>query len=234
MMRKLDLTGQRFGRLLVLKPGKVENGMTYSICQCDCGETIEVLNKQLKNGHVQSCGCLKRDNASRLGKRTEKNNICFAQKIAKIKNITHNESNSRLYKIWQIMIQRCENQNNDHWKYYGNKGILVCQDWHIYENFKKWAINNGYSDTLTIDRINSMEGYCPENCRWITRSENSSRAREQYKGFLAENIYTGKSYYFNNLMKFLKECDCPVSYTQAQDIIRRKIKPINGWIFSKK
>lgn len=233
-MRKLDLTGQKFGRLTVLSPGKSENGRGFSICRCDCGKIIEVSNKLLRNGHVQSCGCLKKDNASILGKRTWRQGVVKAQKAAKEVNTTHNESKSRLYRIWQIMIQRCENPNNNHWVYYGKKGITVCSEWHEYKNFRDWALNNGYSDDLTIDRINSMENYCPENCRWITKSENSSRAGEQYRGFYAENFYTGRSYYFSNLSKFLRENDCPVTYTEAQDIIRRKIKPVCGWIFTRK
>ena len=78
------------------------------------------------------------------------------------------------------MRQRCNNPNKDCYSLYGGKGVRVCAEWEDYANFKKWAMTNGYSDNLSIDRIDSNGNYCPENCRWITRSENTARANKNH------------------------------------------------------
>ena len=85
--------------------------------------------------------------------------------------------NKRLYNIWACMKQRCYNPNHTAAKWYHDKGIRVCDDWIRYRGFEKWALNNGYSDDLTIDRIDSEGNYEPNNCRWISFEENASRAR---------------------------------------------------------
>jgi hypothetical protein len=82
----------------------------------------------------------------------------------------------RLYHVWKSMIHRCTNPKNPAYKYYGGKGICVCQEWLIFEAFFNWAITNGYRQNLTIDRIDSNGDYMPGNCEWVTRNFNSSRA----------------------------------------------------------
>lgn len=74
----------------------------------------------------------------------------------------------RLHNIYYKMKQRCDNPNNTDYKNYGGRGITYCQDWRDFQFFSDWAITHGYSDTLTLDRINVNGNYCPDNCRWIT------------------------------------------------------------------
>lgn len=87
----------------------------------------------------------------------------------KITSTTHGQSKTRLYIIWRGILGRCYDPKNASFKFYGAKGIEVCPDWaHSFLIFKEWAINNGYSEKLTLDRINSLENYLPTNCRWST------------------------------------------------------------------
>lgn len=83
----------------------------------------------------------------------------------------------RLYKIWSGMKKRCLNENVNRYEHYGGRGIYVCEEWLRYEPFKEWAVNNGYTDELTLDRINVNKGYSPENCRWVTyKVQGSNRS----------------------------------------------------------
>lgn len=84
---------------------------------------------------------------------------------------------TRLYGIYYNMKQRCENIKNTHYEYYGGKGITVCDEWNNFKTFELWSENNGYSENLTIDRINGDLGYTPNNCRWVTRKEQSQNIK---------------------------------------------------------
>lgn len=149
MPKIIDLTGKRFGRLKVVKEnGRTKSGSKLWLCQCDCGKSVVVSQGNLKRGNTVSCGCIMQ---------------------------VHGESRTRLYSIWRHMKHRCANINDKDYNYYGGKGIKVCKDWENYENFRDWAVSSGYDDTLTIDRINPNKDYEPNNCRWITSSENSAR-----------------------------------------------------------
>ena len=98
-------------------------------------------------------------------------------KIKELKTIKENKYKTRLYRIYHNMKQRCNNPKNTYYDYYGGKGIAICDEWNDFEIFKMWANNNGYSDNLTIDRINGDLGYEPNNCRWITRKEQSQNIK---------------------------------------------------------
>lgn len=87
----------------------------------------------------------------------------------------------RLYRIWANMISRCENPNKPDYKYYGAKGISVCDEWKCYENFQQWATNNGYLDNLTLDRKDGAKNYCPDNCRWITIKQQQNNKQNNHR-----------------------------------------------------
>lgn len=156
-----DITGNRYGRLVVLgyagvrRVGAKQRTATLWNCKCDCGSSIVVIKSYLIRGTTKSCGCLKREtNQKRL--------------------TTHGKSKTRLYKIWIMMRDRCINPSSSAYEYYGGRGIYVCDEWignDGFQRFSEWATNNGYADTLTIERIDVNSGYAPDNCKWITRAE---------------------------------------------------------------
>ena len=98
----------------------------------------------------------------------------------------HGETKTRLFKIWCSMHERCERKKHTHYKSYGGRGICVCDEWSEYIPFATWARANGYSDQLTIDRINNDGNYEPSNCRWVTMKEQQRNKRTNraitYKG----------------------------------------------------
>lgn len=98
----------------------------------------------------------------------------------------HGHCNTRLYKIWQNMRNRCHNSDTPDYKYYGGRGIKICESWNTYTVFEQWAMGNGYSDILTLDRVDVNGNYCPNNCRWVTRKEQSNNKRNlriiEYQG----------------------------------------------------
>lgn len=94
-------------------------------------------------------------------------------------NITHGGSGTRLYKIWKQMRIRCYCKTNPTYRFYGARGIKICESWNDFAVFRDWAFSHGYTDELSIDRINAKEDYEPNNCRWITREENLERARKR-------------------------------------------------------
>jgi len=168
-MKKIDLVGRRFGRLIVLSDtGKKYGRNTIWLCQCNCGKLTEVRGDRLKAGNIKSCGCLRKERIK------ESNTIHGDSCGGKI---------SRLYNIWRKMKSRCFNPKQQGYKYYGGKGIKVCDEWkNNYLAFKSWALANGYRNNLTIDRIDSDGNYCPKNCRWLTLSENVRNGNFKRRG----------------------------------------------------
>ena len=160
-----DMTGMVFGRLKVIEyAGENKYNSALWKCECECGKIVIVNGSCLRNGDTKSCGCYSAD------KTRER------QKI-------HGLSNTRIYSIWHNMLQRCNNKNIPEYRFYGERGIKVCEDWKKSSKFIEWAFVNGYEENLTIDRIDSTKGYYPENCRWITEEEqhrNTTRNKHVY------------------------------------------------------
>lgn len=179
-MKKLpDLTGQRFGKLIVLE--RVwHKGATHWRCQCDCGNEAVVVNAHLVNGYTKSCGCLRKE-------------FCKSDKI----NRTYIDGriNDRLYHIYYTMLDRCNNPNSTNYKNYGERGIIVCKEWkESYESFRDWSYKNGYKRDLTIDRIDVNGNYEPSNCRWVTMKEQQYNKRDT-----VYHEINGKRYTFRDL-----------------------------------
>ena len=152
---RIDLTGQKFGWLTVIKYAYTKKKAAYWLCKCDCGnETIITANSILSN-KTKSCGCLRKDLLTK-----------------------HSYSNSNLYTTWANMKQRCYNPKTPEYKYYGERNIKVCKNWlESFTNFYEWAISNGYKEDLSIDRINVNGNYEPSNCRWATPKQQARNTR---------------------------------------------------------
>jgi hypothetical protein len=163
--KTVDLTGMRFGRLTVIGKTRSSSGRVAWNCKCDCGNETTPLTTSLLKGHSQSCGCLHSD---MLGDMFRK----------------HGQYRTRLYRIWSNMIQRCNNPKNDNYHLYGAKGVSVCDEWKDFATFSKWAMDSGYADNLSIDRIETGKSYYPSNCRWATPQEQTdNRECTRYVSF---------------------------------------------------
>ena len=183
-----DISNQRFGRLIAIEPTKIKNKTVWK-CKCDCNTDCFYTYHALISGNNSSCGCLVEENR-------------------------HYCSDTRLYETWCNMKARCTNPKNTAYHNYGGKGISICKDWEFsFVNFKEWAMNNGYTDELTIDRINSKGNYEPSNCRWANRKTQGNNTSRNH-------IIT-----YNGITKTMSEWsdELDISYT----VLRRRIN--DGW-----
>lgn len=158
-----DLTGKTFNRLTVIKRAEVGKKEVYYLCKCTCGKEKIIRGKDLKYNKIKSCGCLNKE------KTTER-------------NTKHNLRHTRIYRIWLLMKNRCLNSKYYLFKNYGGRGITICNEWkNDFMSFYNWAMNNGYDEHLTIDRIDVNGNYEPFNCRWATKLQqqrNTTRLRK--------------------------------------------------------
>ena len=154
---KKNLVGEKFGKLQVKKyAGRTVDGKILYECECECGNTKIVRAGNLTSGNANSCGCVTRR--------------------------THGASKEKLFHVWYDMIRRCENPESKQYHNYGERGIVVCEEWHDYEAFKQWAYASGYKPPtkrgeLTIDRIDVNGDYEPSNCQWVSQSVQTLNQR---------------------------------------------------------
>lgn len=197
-MAFIDLTGQQFGKLTVIEyVGKNKYNASLWRCICNCNGINEVIatTGHLRAGQVKSCGCL----------------------MSEIKT-THGGSYDKLYPTWRDMIIRCNDPNSNIYKYYGGRGISICDEWYDYNNFKMWCEDTKNDPNTTLDRIDVNGNYCPENCRWATKKE---QARNKRNNIVIE--------YFGEIHTLVEWCEI---FGLPYNVIQQRITR-SGWDFWK-
>lgn len=178
MGKSKDITGERFGKLVAIKRSYKSNcGKWKWLCKCDCGNYKEIdIHNLLRKDKTPTRTCGKCE-------KSKKNTKCYK----------HGMSKTRVYQCYKLMKNRCYNKHNKKYYLYGERGITVCDEWlgkNGSTNFINWALQNGYNDNLTLDRINNNLGYSPNNCRWATRKEQANNLRCNKRYTIDNKVYT--------------------------------------------
>lgn len=210
-MVKTDIVGRSYGFLTVLNEHKKSGSITKWKCKCICGNETWVARGKLLSGKTKSCGC---------------------------KPWLDRRSNNPLHSIYLGMLYRCENPKDSSYRNYGAKGICVCDEWkNDFWTFEKWSMENGWELGLTIDRLDSNGDYCPENCQWITLSENVAKANKEHHR--RKTMYTyygvdpdGNYFEFANASEFGRLHSLNPNYIRDDATGRRnRTKVLHGWKF---
>lgn len=205
-MRAIDISGKRFGRILVLK----YVGNSRWLCRCDCSNEKIIRRDALIQGRTKSCGCFQKE---------------IAAKQVRQRSLKHGDFGTKLYGIWAGMKRRCYNSRTKYYKDYGGRGITVCDEWkNDYSKFKEWALANGYREGLSIERVDVNKGYSPDNCKFITINEQNSNKRISIR-----LQYQGKEYSIKELSKLtgIKERTIRNRYERGlpiEEILNPKIR----------
>jgi hypothetical protein len=202
-----NLLNQKFGYLTAISidETKSNSNHTYWNCKCICGKIRSLQTCQLTSGKVTSCGC---------------------KNLRSIKSSLI-QKHRRLYSVYSSMIARCHNPNAISYKYYGAKGITVCDEWkNNFKSFVKWALSNGYNDTLSIDRINNSKGYLPTNCRWVPLSEQSKNKKTS-----VSYTHNGETHNLKDWCKIL-DFNYDLAKSRRQYAKKKNIEPSFDYVFS--
>lgn len=171
MGKRRDLTNNEYGYLKVLSfAGVSERGHARWLCECKaCGGKKEVEGRHLVDGSCKSCGCMQ-------------------------KYYGHHMTETRLYAIWCTMKARCNRPSSQKYESYGGRGIKVCEEWLDFVNFSDWAMKNGYSEGLSIDRIDNDGNYEPSNCRWVSLKAQANNTRRNCRIMFNGETHTLKEW----------------------------------------
>lgn len=201
MASRMDFSNKKVGNAFIVKSIHVANKKKlFWLCKCDCGN--EFLSTSYQLSHNKTIACID----------------CINKERAEVKK-KHGMHGTRIYHIWEGMHNRCSSKRNDLKDiYYRQKGITVCEEWNDFSVFYKWAIEEGYNDNLTIDRIDVTKGYCPGNCHWVTMKEQSRNKNNS----LMITIDGVK----RNLAEWCEIYN--ISYQLARQRITRGIEPIKA------
>lgn len=171
-MKAIELTGRRFGRLVVNTRGdNTPQGLAKWLCSCDCGGIAVVRGADLRNGHTRSCGCIYIESAAAIAEKHTK---------------THGQSGAAIYAVWRGMLSRCGNTESASYPRYGGRGISVCERWKCFEVFFEDFGKCRPSPRHSIDRIDNDGGYEPGNVRWalpvVQQNNRSNNVTIEFEG----------------------------------------------------